>query len=111
MTQPDFGGEADQDRQPGLLPQDREDSPEREISERAREERDLELGYLDEDNEAHAAGQAAALGAERSSPRARTRGGDQTAAPGTRGLPAGSGRAAEGGCTAASPRLTPASGP
>ena len=58
MIQPDFGGEEDQDRQPGILPQDREDSPEREIRERAREERELE--YLDEDNEAHAAGQVCA---------------------------------------------------
>jgi hypothetical protein len=60
MTQPDFGGEEDQDRQPGILPQDREDSPEREITERGREERDLELEYLDEDNEAHAAGRVCA---------------------------------------------------
>ena len=83
MTQPDFGGEEDQDWQPGILPQDREDSPEREIGERAREERDLEQEYLDKDNEAHAAGQVC-LGAERSSPRARTRGDDQTAAGYTR---------------------------
>jgi len=60
MTQPDFGGEEDQDRQPGLFPQDREDSPEREIRERALEERELELDYLDKDNEAHAAGQVCA---------------------------------------------------
>jgi hypothetical protein len=43
----------------GGLPQDREDSPEREIGERDREDR--ELAYLDpEDNEARAPGQVCA---------------------------------------------------
>jgi hypothetical protein len=43
-------------RAEGVLPQDREDSPEREIAEHDREER--ELVYLEpEDNEAHAPGQ------------------------------------------------------
>jgi len=43
----------------GVLPQDREDVPEREIQERYREDR--ELTYLDpEDNEAHAPGQVCA---------------------------------------------------
>jgi hypothetical protein len=40
----------------GVLPQDREDAPEREIMEHDREDREVE--YLDpEDNEAHAPGQ------------------------------------------------------
>src|SRR6185437_8496990 len=40
----------------GILPQDREDAPEREMEERDREDRELE--YLNpEDNEAHAVGQ------------------------------------------------------
>ena len=43
-------------RSEDVLPQDREDAPEREITERDREDR--ELAYLDpEDNEAHAPGQ------------------------------------------------------
>ena len=42
-----------------ILPQDREDAPEREIEERDREDRELE--YLNpEDNEAHAPGQVCA---------------------------------------------------
>jgi hypothetical protein len=43
----------------GILPDDREDAPEREMEEREREDRELE--YLNpEDNEAHAAGQVCA---------------------------------------------------
>jgi hypothetical protein len=43
----------------GVLPQDREDAPEREIQERYSEDR--ELTYIDpEDNEAHAPGQVCA---------------------------------------------------
>ena len=43
----------------GVLPQDREDAPEREMEERDREDR--ELAYLNpEDNEAHAPGQVCA---------------------------------------------------
>jgi hypothetical protein len=43
----------------GILPQDREDAPEREMEERDREDRELE--YLNpEDNEAHAPGQVCA---------------------------------------------------
>lgn len=46
-------------RSEGVLPQDREDAPEREIEERDREDR--ELDYLDpEDNEARAPGQVCA---------------------------------------------------
>jgi hypothetical protein len=43
----------------GILPQDREDAPEREMEERDREDQELE--YLNpEDNEAHAPGQVCA---------------------------------------------------
>jgi hypothetical protein len=43
----------------GILPDDREDAPEREIEEHDREDQELE--YLDpEDNEAHAPGQVCA---------------------------------------------------
>lgn len=64
---PEFGeeermrqqSEALQRQSEGVLPQDREDAPDREIEERGREDR--EAGYLDpEDNEAHAPGQVCA---------------------------------------------------
>lgn len=80
MTRPDFGGEEDQDRQPGILPQDREDSPEREIGERAPRGAGSGAGVPSIKTTRHMPPVRSALGAERSSPRARTRGDDQTAA-------------------------------
>jgi len=58
---PEYGEEERlrQQSEAGVLPQDREDAPEREIMEHDREDRELE--YLDpEDNEAHAPGQVCA---------------------------------------------------
>ena len=79
MTQPDFGGEEDQDRQPRMLPKTVR-TPPNARSENVPSRSAIWSGCTSIRTTRHTPPARSALGAERSSPQARTRGGDQTAA-------------------------------